>query len=609
MFGFLTTTRREQAGPLASVGEADHFWRSLPRNDPLNAQKSVCEALADVVLEKDPSRDQVRALLAMEQRARPLSSALLVNYGARSASAKPFERRYWRAAIELSRAFATAFEYLLRYVREEPAARSWRQSAPVVTLRMFRHRQVEFLLHPFVNDASIPETWAELHSTYQFVEAQGWAHHPIPDNDEPDGNRGSTLQKEYIHILLLDLMNGGQFSPYDAFWLSRWVPHWTHTVALRPSVDDGTLGADYFVVDLDSAEGLKRVSPGPLGHALYIDATPLLASIASDIESMRDPLNPSRIPSSFGSSRQVKLLRKVANSYSPRPPRVNRRGERKPASFAVKAVIGLGHIVKMLRHEEKKKLMATPLLPEVEEITITVTGGYTQSSAESVNTEGPNVAPSGHEFGVQHHLWQLNDKSASGCRLRAPSQDALRVVPGTLVAIRDDESMRWSLVVVRRIKTRIGDRVDIGVEYVGHNPRGVTMAFEASALDGTQESRKPASGVFTALYLRESAKQPVMPFKTLIVSAGTSMGARSLMLRSASAEYTVRLREPIEEQDDFVWLPYEVLDRRTAEAAVPAAAPPGAIPLQFPTKGEALPGESPSDWLIPHVGNRAENAA
>jgi hypothetical protein len=54
-------------------------------------------------------------------------------------------------------------------------------------------------------------------------------------------------------------------------------------------------------VDLDSAEGLKRVSPGPLGHALYLDAAPLLASIDAEIESLRDPLNPVRIPSSFGS--------------------------------------------------------------------------------------------------------------------------------------------------------------------------------------------------------------------------------------------------------------------------------------------------------------------
>lgn len=611
MFGFLTPTRRESVGPLANVGEADHFWRTLPRNDPLAAQKAICETLADVALEKELNRDQLRALLALDQRARALGGALLVNYGARSANAKPFERRYWRAAIELSKGFATTLEYFLRYMRNESAARNWREYAPAVVLRMFRHRQVEFLLRPFINVSPIPETWAELHAIYQFVESQGWADHPIPDKGEREGDAPSTLQKEYIHILLLDLMNGGQFSPYDAFWLSRWVPHWTQTVSLRPTFAETSPEADHFVVDLDSAEGLKRVSPGPLGHAHYLDATPLLESIEAEIESLRDPLNPVRIPSSFGYARQLKLLRKVAASYSPRPPRVNRRGERKAATSAVKAIIGLGHIMKMLRHEEKKKRTAAAAIaaiPEVEEITITVDGGYTESSIESVDTEGSRAAPSGHEFGVQHHIWQLKDRSVSGCRLRAPIGDASRVVPGTLVAIRDDEGMRWSLVVVRRLKGRIGDRVDIGVEYVGQNPRGVTMAFEASDLDGTRAPDKEASGIFTALYLRESAKQPIMPFKTLIMSAAKSTGTRCLTLRSATAEYTVRLKEPIEEQDDFVWLPYEVLERKNAEPPPSAAAPEGATPLPFPNKID-LPTEASTDWLIPHVGNRAENAA
>ena len=66
---------------------------------------------------------------------------------------------------------------------------------------------------------------------------------------------------------------------------------------------------------------------------------------------------------------------------------------------------------------------------------------------------------------------------------------------------------------------------------------------------------------FTALYLRESTKQPVMPFKSLIL-APAGPRARSLTLRSTTAEYSVRLKEPIEEQDDFIWLPYEVLGRR-----------------------------------------------
>ena len=53
-----------------------------------------------------------------------------------------------------------------------------------------------------------------------------------------------------------------------------------------------------------------------------------------------------------------------------------------------------------------------------------------------------------------------------------------------------------------------------------------------------------------------------MPFKTLILSPSESKAGRCLSLRSGGAKYTVRLKEPIEEQDGFVWLPYEVVFRR-----------------------------------------------
>ena len=536
--------------------------------------------------------------------------ALLVNYATRNAQAKPYERRYWRSALGLSRAFSSAFDHLLLFMRNDQRARGWREYAPAVVLRMFRHRQIEFLLRPFLNDAPIPETWAQLHAIYQFADTQGWSHHPIPDKRDADADAApSTLQKEYIHILLLELMNCGQFSPYDAFWLSRWIPHWNQIVSLQTDLNEGGGEARHFVVDLDSAEGLKRVSPGALGHALYLDVAPLLAMIESEIALLHDPLNPLRVPSSFGTARQIKLLRKVAASYSPQPPRVNRRGERKPVASAVKAVIGLGPIMKMLRHEEKKKVCAAPpAVPEVEEITITVDGGYTQSASESVDTEGSRTNPSGFEFGVQHHLWQLKDRSASGCRLRAPVADTLKVNPGTLIAIRDDETMRWSLVVVRRLKTRIGDRMDIGVEYVGQSPRGVTMALDSGRTDGTEGSKRDNSGVFTALYMRESAKQPVMPFKTLIMSTAMSSSSRRLTLRSATAEYTVRLKEPIEEQDDFVWLPYEVLERRAASQPAEAAEDHG--PLPFPNQANTqLPGDgAPTDWLLPQP-DRVDYAA
>ncbi|MET0681719.1 MAG: hypothetical protein ABWZ29_00090 [Casimicrobiaceae bacterium] len=609
MFGFLTPARREVTGPLANVATADNFWRSLPRNDPLAAQKAMCEALSDLAARKDLNRELLRALLALDQRSRSLRDALLVNYASRNPQAKPFERRYWRAAIELSQSFALTFARFLTHMRNEPSARGWREYAPAVVLRLFRHRQVEFLLRPFLSEAATPQVWTELHSAYQFADAQGWSHHPIPAASNPDpAGIETTLQKEYVHILLLELMNGGQFSPYDAFWLSRWIPHWYQVTSLVEQ--PGGVGPDghHFVVDLDSAEGLKRVSPGALGHALYLDASPLLEAIDAEIEALRDPAGGVRIASTFGRARQVKLLRKLAANHTPRPPRVNRRGERKHTASTVKAVIGLGHIVRMLRHEEKKKHAAVPqAVPEVEEITITVDGGYTKSSAEVDTRDGPRTNTPGLEFGVPHQFWQLKDRSASGCRLRAPVADAPKVSPGTLVAIRDEETMRWSLVVVRRLKTRIGDRIDIGVEYVGQNPRGVTMAVEGAHSPRSAASATDKGGLFTAVYLRESAKQPAMPFKTLIMASTATEGIACLTLRSATAEYTVRLKEPIEEQDDFVWLPYEVLERRAADRpAEDGTSTPWIETRPPPVTQDPAP---PTDWLIPQLGKRARTAA
>ena len=105
MFGFLTPARRDEAGPLANVAAADHFWRSLPRNDPLAAQKALCEVLADLVRRKDLNRELLRALLALDQRSRSLRDALRVNYP------PAIRRRSLRAALlagglELSQAFA-----------------------------------------------------------------------------------------------------------------------------------------------------------------------------------------------------------------------------------------------------------------------------------------------------------------------------------------------------------------------------------------------------------------------------------------------------------------------------------------------------------------------
>jgi hypothetical protein len=599
MFGFLTPAHRGDPGPLANAAAADKYWHLLPRNDPVAAQRSISEALADLVVLRDPGRDQLGALLALDHLARPLRNSLLVNYAAPNAQARPLERRYWRAAVDLSQSFAMAFEHFLRQIRNEPSTRAWREYAPRATLRLFKHRQVEFLLRPLMNVPANPEGWGELHEAYRYAQITGFLRQPltVPGGDERSGPEG-TLESQYIRVLLLDALNDGQFSPYDAFWLSRFLPQWCGVVSLRADAGSGE-GRAFFIVDLDSAEGLKRATAGVPENALALDPSPLLELIDEEIESLRNPRSHASVPSSFGRARQMRLLRKVAANYTPRPERVSRRGERKPLTSTVKVIVGLEAIMRMLRYEEKKKFAARrTAVTEVEEITITVQGGYTESPGGDTRApDGALELPSTHEFGVPHQVWQIKDRSASGCRLRAPLGEVSRVHPGALAAILDDESMRWSLVVVRRVKTRIGDRIDIGAEYVGQSPRGVTMAIApGDSPPGAPPSDR--SDRFTALYLRESTRQPVMPFKSLIL-APAGPRARSLTLRSTTAEYSVRLKEPIEEQDDFIWLPYEVLGRRPIVQPSPEPPTDGATPHRRPavSQSHGLSMDTQTDWL------------
>jgi hypothetical protein len=144
------------------------------------------------------------------------------------------------------------------------------------------------------------------------------------------------------------------------------------------------------------------------------------------------------------------------------------------------------------------------------------------------------------------------------------------------------------------------------VEYIGQNPRGVTMALGGAHPARSSATATDNGGLFTALYLRESAKQPAMPFKTLIMPGTATEGIACLTLRSATAEYTVRLKEPIEEQDDFVWLPYEVLDRRAADRPADDGRSTQRIELRPPPTQELAP---PTDWLIPQLGKRDRTAA
>jgi hypothetical protein len=370
MFGFTTPAGSDPADPLVNVAAVDDFWRLLPRFDPIRAQKKVSDALADFGVGEDPNVERLRALLLFDRRARNLADALLVNYTGRFVQTASLERRYWQCAHDLAQGFGRAYSQILRQLEHDLLPRTARDFTPLFLLRLFQHRQIEFLLQPFANGQPDPASWSELHEAYQYAHSQRLL--TVPQEIKRSHEMAAvetTIEREYLHLLLLDLMNAGHFSPHDAFWVNQWIPSGCEGLTLKSvrAAGAGDRTGEHFVVDLDSSEGLVRVpAPGAL-RCLVLDPTPLLQRVDTDVAARRDgTYSAGGPPTVMGPGSRLRVLRKLRSVYSPKPPRVNRRGERKPVAVVVQAIIGLSNIARMLRNEQRRTVLLDPsVTPEV----------------------------------------------------------------------------------------------------------------------------------------------------------------------------------------------------------------------------------------------------
>ena len=483
LFEFLNPVRRGPAGPLGSVTAADQFWQMLPRDDPVAAQRTVSEALSAIAAQDRLGLGHFRALLALDQLARGLGDALLVDYRTGWVQSQSPETNAWQAACALSRSFGEAFERALRHIREEEPARGWREHITTVLLRLFQHRQVEFLLQPFTSEHSIVHCWTGLHGAYRYAESTGALSQLLASRRcHEESGEASTLEREYIHVLLLQLLNGGHLSPFEAFWLNRQIPRWCAVLSLQSDHAGTAAEAEdhRFVVDLDGAAGLAPPPRSPAGTLRYLDTAPMLALIRDEIASLRDPARPVDRSSPLRRGRQLKLLGAVGMNCLPKPVPIHRRGARLPAASTVEAVVGLAQITRVLQQEMRRKTGAAPSgSGGVEAGADNVTGESKATATPGLSLRnGQDLVGTTVESGVPDQVWQLKDRSESGCRLRGKLLHPNGVLPGALVAFREHDGAPWTLAVVRRLRKRIGDRIDIGVEYFGRNPRVVNLATE-----------------------------------------------------------------------------------------------------------------------------------
>ncbi len=532
------------------TGEALSF--SASPDDAIDAQKALCEAINQIVRDGQPQIAQLDVLFALERQAHGVRNLLLTQYVAGDGRERSFEWKTWNAALRLSQSLFLAYDYFLQHIRSTTAA-NWTKHEPWVLTQLFQHRKVEFLLRFLRYKKRSTEQWKQLHDLYRYAADRNLRKYADATGEGGDTRRtAGRLERQYLQILLLEAMNSGRFSPREGLWASRWFKRWCSGPALHLDRVNGGVDREArgFVVDLDGSDGLQR-TPATGTSLLCFDSSPLCAMIDQEIASLRDGASPPLLAMPAEKVGQLALLHKLAILFAPHPVQVERRAERLPVALAVQTIAGFPYIVEELRKNGQKQ-------------------ADDFSAPASFSVAGP--------FETVPQVWQVKDRSDSGCRMRGQIDNMNRVIPGSLIAVRDSETEPWIVSVVRWFRRLMVDHVEIGVEYLGRRPRFVKMVAGSSGDLAVHEQADSAPRCFAALYLPPSNEHPTMPIKTLLLPAGEFKTGCDVTLLSSSATYRMRLNEPLQQQFEFVWTSFGAIDTLASDeqqqgSAIPEAAP------------------------------------
>ena len=520
--------------------------------DPIETQQAICEAITALMRDGQADVSRLEALLALERQTQPMIDVLLTRYVEGDAQIGSFEWKAWNAALRLSQAFCQAHEFFLQRIAAI-AGGYWTDPEPLVRVQLFHHRKIELLLRFLRYKKRSPEIWKQLHQTYR-----------LADERDVLNRRGRTigeLEQQYLQILLLEVMNNGRFSPREALWAHRWFARWCSGPGLRLSRVNSSVHVEPkgFVVDLGGADGLKRLpaagSDLPAGDLLYFDSAPLRVMIDQEMASLRNSAMPPDRATAAERAGQLALLKKLALLFASNPVEIKRRAERTPVALAVQAIAGFHYIVGELHRSGQRQSegFSSAAAPDTE----SAASALVRPSLSPVFAGAIAPAMTG-VFGALPQVWQVKDRSDSGCRMRAQIDNLNGVIPGSLIAVRESETAPWIVSVVRWFRRLMVDYVEIGVEHLGREPRFVKV----TDCDGdvpVAEARN-SSRCFAALYLPPSAEYPTMPIKTLLLPAHDLRTDADVTLLSSNATYRMRLSEPLQQQFEYVWTSFSLLD-------------------------------------------------
>jgi hypothetical protein len=554
--------------PLADAKTAERWLASFPANDPLAVHAALLVELG-ALTERDARRAPARleAVFYLDVQSEALRKSLTAQYLEHGHRSTRIESQLWQALFDLTQGFLLCYQAFEREISQHPQNTKWQLLLPQLIARQIIHQGLDAKIRLYRYEQWIPARWVDLHTLFQMACTAQIERQPVA---VLAGSVLTTIEQEYLRVLLLQLMNAGNLSARHVEWVADQLSEWC--APLRLNIESSTVTS--FYVDLGSRTGLKRRGPQPLeGRVVFLDTRPLHAVLMQNVVMLEqkvrnDPLS-ERAPRR---AEQLNLLTKLASQVDPEFRPVARRGERTNASGSVDAIVGFAKISGFLRDDEVGALVDSGARPGSfgDTLEIATFGRLRNESARTLEAVRRRLATHAAPGGA----WEIRDVSQTGYRLVAPMTIISSMTLGTLTAIRGPGDALWMLGIVRRMKRLTTERAEVGLQIIANNLVGVELAeqkrgdadYSVNGEIPTVNSRR-FHGLFLSLKKRESESA----IQTLIVPAGEYQPGKRLRMSVAKSSNSIAFGRLLEQQPDWIWATVESLDDTTRDERVSLA--------------------------------------
>ncbi len=550
MFGFGRSTK----DPLAEKKAVERWLASFPASDVLGTHSAILTELGVLAAQNSQRTPQrLEAVFHLDSRSEPLRRSLTAQYLEHGNRSTRVESQLWQALFDMTQAFLQCYQAFWREIIGHAQNSKWQALLPELLARQITHQGIDAKIRLYRYEQWIPARWVELHLLFQ--SACTAQIERVPVATQADGLL-TTIEQEYLRVLLLQLMNAGNLSPRHVQWVAEQLAEWC--APLRLNLEAPTMTS--FYVDLGGRAGLRRRGPQPLeGRVLFLDTRPLHAVLMQNVimveqKVRQDPLSehtPRRAD-------QLNLLTKLAAQVDPEFRPVARRGERQTASGSVDAIVGFAKISGFLRDEEAGPVAESrsPRGNYGETMEIATFGHVRNENSRTLDVARQRLAA----YAAQGGAWDVRDVSQTGYRLIAPMTVINAVTLGTLAAIRVEGQPLWTLGIVRRMKRLTAERAEIGLQIIANNLVGVELSStKRGEADYSVDGAVPTvSGRrFHGLFLSLRKRSDDAPIQTLIVPAGEYQPGKRLQMSIATTTQPIAFGRLLEQQPDWIWATIE----------------------------------------------------